>query len=189
MLDLDYNFLSPFNNPLFILIIEILFILLTNNIIRYPIKNYIASLSLNPILYSILVVLINVVITIFIYKLFNNFFYKYCFVVCFILFIVYPPMVLDNFYIVYVNGITEHFLYMRLHSFANEAARAQRQVEGLREMIHSLNTAASVCDRRGLIGLENSFINTRGRLLESYKLYQEEYRFFSNQRELVGGFL
>lgn len=166
-------------------IIEIIFILLTNNIIRYPIMNYIKSLSLNPIFSLILVILINVVITIFIYKLFNNFFYKYCFVVCFILFIVYTPIALDNFYIVYVNGNTQVFLNRTWKSFGPHEFNAMMKANKLREMIHSLNTAASVCERRGLTGLSDSFRDTSRTLLEDYRVARNDEVFFFWQRYLI----
>lgn len=74
----NFNFYNPF------IVLEIIFIALTNYTIRYPTKEYIMSLSLNYILCLVLLIVINVTITLVIYKLFNNLYYKFCFVIYYI---------------------------------------------------------------------------------------------------------
>jgi len=179
-----------------LIVVEIIFILLTNIFVRHPINEYLVSLSLDYLLYLGLLIFINVIITIVIYKLFNNLYYKVCFVVCF--FSVYDSSVINIIYalcnmqasVVLPNGrLTSHGYTLYYNSFVRHATEARLRANKLRSMIHSLNTAASVCRRGDRNDLFDAFKSTSGSLMPAYEKSMSDSGFFMRQAYLISDYV
>ena len=181
-------------NPIvpILIFVEVIFMIVTNILVRIPLKEYIWSINLELTWCLLLILILNIVITIFIYKIFNNLSYKFCLIAT--IFVILNPIIIDYSF-VFMTNLSILDLRILNQNLLQEYRRSLIEAQGIRYKIHRVNTMINSLDNYSLpLDSDARWLAENSNQINEYYTNKHEVaihnaQFFKHHWSLLYGYL